>query len=141
VRDIEKRSGAKLTVQDGGVVAIFAPSKAAYDAAVAAVEAVTGGGTKVGATVTARAVSLRDFGAFLELPSGEQGLLHISEVAHSRTERIENAISVDTEYQVMVIGKDPRGNLKLSLKALMEPPASAGTRERAAFDRRRIGSP
>jgi polyribonucleotide nucleotidyltransferase len=138
VRDLEKRSGAKLTVQDTGVVAIFAPDKASYATAVHMIEALVGGGAKVGASVRGRVVSIRDFGAFLELPSGEQGLLHISEVSHARTERIEHAVSMDAEMEVMVIGKDPRGNLKLSLKALIEPPASAGSRERVAFDRRRV---
>jgi polyribonucleotide nucleotidyltransferase len=139
VRDLERRTGAKLTVQDTGVVAIFARDRAAYDAAAAAIEALVGSGAKVGVSVRAKVVLLRDFGAILELPSGEQGLLHISEVSHARTDRIEHAVELEQELQVMVIGKDTRGNLKLSLKALIEPPASAGSRERVAFDRRRIG--
>lgn len=138
VRDIERRTGAKLTVQDTGAVAVFGTDKASHDAAVAAIEALAGTGAKVGATVRGKVVGLRDFGAFVELPSGEQGLLHISEVAHSRTERIEHAVSVDQEVDVMVIAKDTKGNLKLSIKALLEPPASAGNRERVTFDRRRI---
>ena len=106
----------------------------------AAIELAIGGGAKVGATYKGRVVSLREFGAFVELqPSGEQGLLHISEVSHARTERIEDAVTMEQELEVLVLAKDPAGKLKLSIKALTQPPSSAGSRDRVAFDRRRMG--
>jgi len=143
VKDIERRTGCKLTVQDkeaASRVAVFAPDAASLAAAVAAIELAIGGGAKVGATYKGRVVSLREFGAFVELqPSGEQGLLHISEVSHARTERIEDAVTMEQELEVLVLAKDPAGKLKLSIKALTQPPSSAGSRDRVAFDRRRMG--
>jgi len=143
VKELERRTGCRLTVQDKeGRVAIFAPDAASLEAGLAAVEAAAGGGVKAGVAYAGRVVKLVDFGAFVELqPSGEQGLLHISELRHERTERVEDVLAMDQELpQVQVLARELNGKLKLSLRALIPPPVGAGNRERVQFDRRRVTS-
>lgn len=139
IKDIERTTGARLSLSDKeGLVTLFAPSAEALAAATAALQLAVGGGAKVGSTYDGRVVSVKAFGAFVLLPSGEQGLLHISEVAHARTERMEDALAPEQRVAVLVLEKDAAGKLKLSMKALLPPPEAAGNRERVAFDRRRL---
>jgi polyribonucleotide nucleotidyltransferase len=117
-------------------------SKASYDAALGLVEASTATGAKVGDSVTAKVVQVRDFGVILQLPSGEQGLLHISEVSHERLAKMEGVFQLDEAVTVQVVAKDPKGSLRLSRKALLEPPPLLGQpaqRDRPPFDRSRLG--
>ena len=74
---------------------------------------------EVGQVYKGRIVSIKDYGAFVELPTGEQSLLHISQVAHGRTEKIEDVFSIDMEVDVAIIGKDHRGKFVLSRKSLL----------------------
>lgn len=142
IKDIERRTGAKVSVDgDAATVSVFASSRAAFDAALGLVEASTAGGAKVGDTVTAKVVQVRDFGAILQLPSGEQGLLHISEVTHERLAKMEGVFQLEEQVTVQVVAKDPKGALRLSRKALLNPPPllAPPARDRAPFDRSRLG--
>ena len=101
---------------------IFARDQASYDQAKKMVEASVGKEVEVGGTYTARVIAIKDFGAFMELNGGYQGLLHISEIAHERIERVSDYLTVGQELVVVCIGRDLRGNLKLSRKMTLPPP-------------------
>lgn len=123
VREIERASGGRLTVSQDGVVSIFAATKAQYELASSMVHDINALSVKVGETYLCRVVSLKDFGAFVQpLHGGDQGLLHISEVSHGRTNRMEDVMEVDQEIELQCIAKDTKGNIKWSRKALLPVP-------------------
>lgn len=112
-----------MSITDNGIVTIFGKDQASFDQAKAMVEASVGKEVEVGGTYTARVVAIKDFGAFMELDGGYQGLLHISEIAHERIERVADHLTVGQQLSVVCIGRDLRGNLKLSRKSTLPAPA------------------
>jgi polyribonucleotide nucleotidyltransferase len=112
-----------VSITDNGIVTIFGKDQASFDQAKAMVEASVGKEVEVGGTYTARVVAIKDFGAFMELDGGYQGLLHISEIAHERIERVADHLTVGQQLSVVCIGRDLRGNLKLSRKSTLPAPA------------------
>lgn len=116
---IQRDTGAQILVQDDGEVFLWAPSGASLGHARIRVQAVAGGGIEQGQTVRVKVASVRDFGAFVELPNGHQALLHISELSHERIRAVSDILREGMELDVMCIGKDAKGILKLSRKALL----------------------
>lgn len=112
-----------MSITENGIVTIFGKDQASFDQAKAMVEASVGKEVEVGGTYTARVVAIKDFGAFMELDGGYQGLLHISEIAHERVERVADHLTVGQQLSVVCIGRDLRGNLKLSRKSTLPAPA------------------
>lgn len=112
-----------MSITENGIVTIFGKDQASFDQAKAMVEASVGKEVEVGGTYTARVVAIKDFGAFMELDGGYQGLLHISEIAHERIERVADHLTVGQQLSVVCIGRDLRGNLKLSRKSTLPAPA------------------
>ncbi len=80
---------------------------------------------EAGAIVEGRVVRVTSYGAFVELPSGEQGLVHISQIAHEYVQNVRDFLNEGDIVQVLVKGRDPKGRLDLSIKALT--PAPQGT--------------
>lgn len=81
---------------------------------------------KAGAIVEGRVTRIMDFGAFVEFPSGESGLVHISQVAHEFVKNIRDHLNEGDVVSVLVLGRDEKGRLDLSIKELtpapIEPP-------------------
>ena len=81
---------------------------------------------KAGAIVEGRVTRIMDFGAFVEFPSGESGLVHISQVAHEFVKNIRDHLNEGDVVSVLVLGRDEKGRLDLSIKELtpapVEPP-------------------
>lgn len=131
IKSIQTTTGARVYVNSEGAVSIFAANQASYDEAKDMVDAAVGKrDVEVGATYKGVVVTIKDFGAFVELKDrGFQGLLHISELAHHAVSRVGDVVSVGEELSVVVIGRDIRGNLKLSRKALLsaEPETTAAS--------------
>eukprot|EP00850_Spirogloea_muscicola_P006413 SM000030S11422 [mRNA] locus=s30:622623:625504:+ [translate_table: standard] len=133
--------GSRLSVADDGTVNIFASTEKAYNAAkdmvrlllalaitaAGIVEDTVGREVPVGSLHTATVVSIREYGAIVELPAGQQGLVHISELAHHKTLRVEDEVALGQTFQVACVAKDVRGNLKLSRRAFLPPPDAAAT--------------
>ncbi|SDM08415.1 S1 RNA-binding domain-containing protein [Halarsenatibacter silvermanii] len=74
-----------------------------------------------GATVTGEVTGITDFGAFVDLPGGETGLIHISEIANSYVKDITNYVKEGEEVKVKVINIDDDGKIGLSIKRLDDP--------------------
>jgi len=150
IKEMERRTSCKISVHDdkgpaGARVSVFAPDAASMEAAQAALNAVISGGgaverqltgppAEVGNTYAGKVVSLKDFGAFVELPNGEQGLLHVSEVSHNRVARVEDALAMNQEIQVSLLARE-NGKLRLSMKALQSPPPRR--EQRVVVDKRK----
>jgi polyribonucleotide nucleotidyltransferase len=121
IRGIQDETGAEITVDDNGVVTIAAVGGDAMERARRMVAAITAE-PEIGATYEGTVKSTTPFGAFVEIMPGTEALLHISEMAHGRTEKTEDVVKKGDRITVKLIDKDERGRLRLSRKALLPKP-------------------
>jgi polyribonucleotide nucleotidyltransferase len=118
IRGIQDATGAKISIEDTGVVTISAVGGEAGEKARAMVAAITTE-PEVGRTYEGPVKSTTAFGAFVEILPGVEGLLHISELQHGRTEKTEDVVKKGDIVQVKLLEVDERGRMKLSRKALL----------------------
>ncbi len=125
IRGIQEMTQAKVEVDDSGRVSIFAPDAAALKRAREMVEELTQE-AEIDRLYTGRVKRITDFGAFVEILPGTDGLVHISQLAEGRVERVEDVVAEGDEVLVKCIDIDPSGKIRLSRKeALGEAIASA----------------
>jgi polyribonucleotide nucleotidyltransferase len=118
VRGIQDATGAKISIEDSGVITIAAVGGEAGDKARAMIAAITAE-PEVGKIYEGPVKSTTPFGAFVEIMPGVEGLLHISELQHGRTEKTEDVVKKGDVVQVKLLEVDDRGRMKLSRKALL----------------------
>ncbi|MCP3903459.1 MAG: polyribonucleotide nucleotidyltransferase [Planctomycetes bacterium] len=118
IRSIQERTGATIDVENDGRVFIAAADGAAGALAKAEVEAL-GAEVKVGAIYEGTVVSTKDFGAFIEIATGTDGMCHISELADGFVKSVEDVVKVGDVVRVKVINVDESGRIKLSRRAAM----------------------
>ncbi|HWH52451.1 MAG TPA: polyribonucleotide nucleotidyltransferase [Gemmatimonadaceae bacterium] len=121
IRGIQDETGAELTVDDNGVVTIAAVGGESMERARQMVQAVTAEPV-VGETYEGLVKTTTPFGAFVEIMPGTEGLVHISEMRHERTEKTEDVVKKGDRVKVKLIDRDERGRLRLSMKALTPRP-------------------
>jgi len=117
IRGITEKTGAKIDVSDDGIVSISSRDHNAVDEALEIVKSLTQE-IEIGSVYTGPVKKIMDFGAFVELVPGTDGLVHISQLRGENDERLENVEDVLKEGDVVtvkVIGFDKRGKLKLSM--------------------------
>jgi len=119
IRDIEEQSGAKVSIDDDGLVTIAAVGAEAGAKAREMVEALIQE-AEVGKTYTGKVKTTTAFGAFVEILPGVEGLVHISELQHGRTDKTEDVVKKGDTVTVKLLEVDERGRLRLSRKALIE---------------------
>ncbi|KAK3410210.1 hypothetical protein EUGRSUZ_J02224 [Eucalyptus grandis] len=122
-RRIEEETGARLSVSDG-TLTIVAKNPTVMEKVQEKIEFTVGREMEVGGTYKGIVTSVKEYGAFVELNGGQQGLLHVSELSHEPVSRVSDVVSVGQQLTVMCIGQDVRGNIKLSLKATSPRQAS-----------------
>jgi polyribonucleotide nucleotidyltransferase len=130
IRGITEETGATVDIDDDGTVRIFGQDQASRDAAVAMVEEITAE-AEVGAIYTGTVARIVDFGAFVNILPGKDGLVHISQIAQERVEKVTDYLSEGQEVQVKVLDVDQRGRIKLSMKEIAEEQASEPAEEAA----------
>ncbi|TMC24999.1 MAG: polyribonucleotide nucleotidyltransferase [Chloroflexi bacterium] len=118
IRKIQEESGAKIDIEDDGSVNISASSGEAMQLAMDAVRALTEE-VEVGRIYTGTVRRLVDFGAFVEILPGKEGLVRTSQLADYQVMRPEDVVSVGDEITVMVIEVDPQGRVNLSRRAAL----------------------
>jgi polyribonucleotide nucleotidyltransferase len=133
IRGIQEESGAEITVDDTGLVTIAAVGGEAMERARQMVRAVTAEPV-VGETYEGMVKSTTQFGAFVEIMPGTEGLVHISELQHARTDKTEDVVKKGDRVKVKLIDRDERGRLRLSMKALVSKPESQGDGDDRAPD-------
>jgi polyribonucleotide nucleotidyltransferase len=121
IRGIQDETGAQLTVDDNGVVTIAAVGAEAMERAKQMVAALTVE-AEIGAIYEGTVKNTTAFGAFVEIMPGTEGLVHISELQHGRTEKTEDVVKRGDHVKVKVIDRDERGKMRLSMKALIPRP-------------------
>ena len=125
IRGIQERTGAQIDIEEDGTVFIASADAAKAAQARAEVEAL-GAEIKAGTVYEGKVVSIKDFGAFIELAPGTDGMCHISELAYGYVKSVTDVVKIGDAVRVKVINVDDTGRIKLSRKALLEPPADAG---------------
>ena len=121
IRGIQDETGAEITVDDSGLVTIAAVGGEAMERARSMVKALTQE-PEIGAEYEGTVVSTTAFGAFVEILPGTEGLVHISELQHGRTEKTEDVVKKGDRVRVKLLERDERGRLRLSRKALLPKP-------------------
>ena len=121
IRGIQDETGAELSVDDTGLVTIAAVGGDAMQRARQMVQAITAEPV-VGEIYEGPVKSTTAFGAFVEIMPGTDGLVHISELRHGRTEKTEDVVKKGDRVRVKLIERDERGKLRLSMKALIPKP-------------------
>jgi polyribonucleotide nucleotidyltransferase len=136
IKGIQAESGAKIDIDDDGTVHIYAVKKESLDIAMRLVKNIFAE-AEIGMVYTGRVVSTTNFGAFMELFPGRDGLIHISELADFRVNRTEDVVKAGDIVTAKCIGIDDKGRVKMSRKAVLKDkerelaaataqPASAG---------------
>jgi polyribonucleotide nucleotidyltransferase len=129
IRSIVERTGCKIDVEDDGRVAIASTDEAAARKAIAIIEELTAT-PELNKTYLGKVVRVVDFGAFVEILPGTDGLLHVSEMAHHHVKDVRSEVSEGDEVLVKVVNIDPSGKIRLSRKALLDEaegaPVAAG---------------
>jgi polyribonucleotide nucleotidyltransferase len=118
IRGIQDATGAKINVDDSGLITIAAVGGEAGEKAREMVAAIVAE-PEVGRVYEGPVKSTTPFGAFVEIIPGVEGLLHISELQHGRTEKTEDVVKKGDIVQVKLLEVDDRGRMKLSRKALI----------------------
>ncbi len=132
IQGMQKEFGTTITIEevdagkgDGstkGVVDIFGTDKAAMDATLERIKGICAV-PEPGMTYHGKVVSILDFGAFIEILPGKEGLLHVSEIAWTKTENVADVLKVGDEVDVKLLEIDAKtGKMRLSMRALTEKP-------------------
>jgi len=124
IRSIVDETKASIDVQNDGTVIIGSPSEEAAQKAIATIESLTRD-VEVGGIYTGKVTRLTNFGAFVEILPGKDGLVHISELADYRVARVEDIVKVGDEIMVKVTEIDHLGRVNLSRRAVFGDPAQA----------------
>ena len=131
IRGIVDETGASVDIQDDGTILIGSSDGAASSKAIQMIKDLTRE-VEIGEIYTGKVVRTTDFGAFVELLPGKDGMVHISELADYRVPSVEDEVKVGDEITVMVIEVDSTGRVRLSRRALMgdsdEDPLEAARR-------------
>ena len=128
IRGITEQTGASVDIDDNGTITIFGEGSESRDAAVAMILSITAE-AEVGQIYKGKVVKIADFGAFVNILPGKDGLLHISQISQERVEKVTDFLSEGQEIDVIVLDVD-RGRIKLSMKEMpgqadAEAPAAA----------------
>jgi polyribonucleotide nucleotidyltransferase len=124
IRQITEESGATVDIDDDGTVKVFGQNAAARDAAIEMIQAITAE-AEIGEIYTGKVARIVDFGAFVTILPGKDGLVHISQIAEERVENVTDYLSEGQEVQVKVLDVDQRGRIKLSMREVEADVADA----------------
>jgi polyribonucleotide nucleotidyltransferase len=121
IRSIIERTGVKIDVEDDGRVNVASADEASAQKAIGIIQELTAT-PELNKTYMGKVQRITDFGAFVEILPGLDGLLHVSEIAHYRVKDVRDELKEGEQVLVKVINIDPSGKIRLSRKALIEPP-------------------
>jgi polyribonucleotide nucleotidyltransferase len=117
IREICEVSGAKIDIEDDGTIKVAAVEAAASEKAIEMIRDIVAE-PEVGVIYTGKVVKVVDFGAFVNFIGKRDGLVHISELAPNRVNRVTDVINEGDSVKVKVLGIDDRGKVKLSMKTV-----------------------
>ena len=119
IRGIIEETGAKIDIEDDGTISIAAVEAEAAEKAIQIITNLTKE-VEAGEVYMGKVTRLMNFGAFVEVLPGKEGLVHISQLARERVEKVEDVVNVGDEIMVKVIEIDDKGRINLSRKELLK---------------------
>ncbi len=128
IRSIIERTGVKIDVEDDGRVNVASADGASAQKAISIIQELTAT-PELNKTYMGKVQRITDFGAFVEIMPGTDGLLHVSEIANHRVKDVRDELKEGEQLLVKVINIDPTGKIRLSRKALLQEEAGAGKKE------------
>ena len=122
IRALTEETGTQINIDEDGTITIASADPAKAEEAKRRIEQITAE-VEIGKVYEGPVVKILDFGALINLLPGKDGLLHISQIAHERVEKVTDYLSEGQIVKVKVMETDEKGRIKLSMKALLERPA------------------
>ena len=119
IRAISDETGSMIDIEDDGLVRVYSDDKTSCDLARQKILAITAE-AEVGKLYKGKVARVVDFGAFVNILPGKDGLVHISQIAAHRVEKVEDYLKEGDEVLVKVLDVDARGRIKLSIKEITE---------------------
>jgi Polyribonucleotide nucleotidyltransferase (polynucleotide phosphorylase) len=126
IRGIQDATGTKIDIDDSGIVTIFSPDTAALELAEGMVNELTQE-AELDRVYLGKVKRITDFGAFVEIFPGTDGLIHISHLAEGRVEKVTDVVSEGDEVLAKCIEIDPSGRIRLSRKEALADAAAAAS--------------
>ena len=118
IRALTEETGTSIDIDDDGTVKIAAVDSNAVKEVMARIEDITAE-VEAGAVYKGKVTRLADFGAFVSIVGGKEGLVHISQIAEERVEKVSDYLAVGQEVQVKVVEIDRQGRIRLTMKELV----------------------
>ena len=121
VKKIQSELNVKIDIEQTGRVFIAAPDLETANAARKMIEDITRDIAE-GEVYVGKVIDIKPIGAIVELAPGRDGMIHISQLAHERVDRVEDVVNIGDEVVVKVIERDPSGKVRLSRRAMLPAP-------------------
>ena len=134
IRALTEETGTQINIEEDGTITIAATDGAKADEAKRRIEEITAE-VEIGKVYEGPVTKILDFGALINLLPGKDGLLHISQIAHERVEKVSDYLKEGQIVKVKVLETDDKGRVKLSMKALLDRPAGEGSGRPAPQER------
>jgi polyribonucleotide nucleotidyltransferase len=131
IKGLIETTGVSIDIDDSGVVQLFSPNMEALEEAQRQIKALIAE-IEVGQTYHGKVNKIVDFGAFINLLPGKDGLLHISQICNDRSQKVEEVLKEGQEIDVFVAGVDKQGRVKLEWKDKPGAPAKSAAPEQSA---------
>ncbi|AGX87794.1 polyribonucleotide nucleotidyltransferase [Candidatus Symbiobacter mobilis] len=128
IRALTEETGTQINIDDDGTITIASADPAKAEEARKRIEQITAD-VEIGKVYEGNVTKLLDFGALVNLLPGKDGLLHISQIAHERVEKVSDYLSEGQTVRVKVLEVDEKGRVKLSMKVLLDRPVAATNTE------------
>ncbi|MFP5486553.1 MAG: S1 RNA-binding domain-containing protein, partial [Gammaproteobacteria bacterium] len=135
IRALTEETGCQINIEEDGTITIAATDNAKADEAKRRIEQITAE-VEIGKVYEGPVTKILDFGALINLLPGKDGLLHISQIAHERVEKVTDYLTEGQIVKVKVLETDEKGRIKLSMKALAERAPHGGSDRPAPAERR-----
>ncbi|WP_395667705.1 polyribonucleotide nucleotidyltransferase [Rhodoferax sp.] len=125
IRALTEETGTQINIEEDGTITIASSDPAKAEEAKRRIEQITAE-VEIGKVYEGPITKILDFGALVNLLPGKDGLLHISQIAHERVEKVTDYLSEGQIVKVKVLETDEKGRIKLSMKALLDRPSQSG---------------
>jgi len=121
IKALQEKADCVINIDDDGLVSVSASDKEKLDNAISMIKAVVQD-PEVGTVFDGKVTKILDFGAFVEFAPGREGLVHISQIAWERVNKVDDVLSVGDEVKIKLFEIDKQGRLNFSIKLLTEKP-------------------
>ena len=130
IRGIIEQTGVKIDIEDDGLVRVAAVDELSAQKAIDIIQRIVEE-PEEGKVYEGRVTKIAEFGAFVEIIPGTEGLVHVSELAHEHVRNVEDILKVGEIVQVKCLRLEPQGKIRLSRKALLEVPPGGSSRSQS----------